>query len=43
MAQFKDYVATEVLADEINVVAEVTGESIDITDDISVVIAVAKS
>ena len=43
LAQFKDYVATEVLADEINIVADVTGESIDITDDISVVIGVAKS
>jgi len=43
LAQFKDYVATEVLADEINVVADVSGESIDINDDISVIIGVAKS
>ena len=43
LAQFNDYVATEVLADKISIEADVSGEPIDITDDISVAIAVAKS
>jgi isoleucyl-tRNA synthetase len=42
LAQFNDYVATEVLADKISIVADVSGEPIDITDNISVAIAVAR-